>query len=163
MAKKTDKNNATKSAKKSKKKDELNPKDLDEKMLAPQVDENEEDLLLIDDDDYGTRSEDIDEDVEFLMSDDSDDDDENPKRGSSGLGGGMSAAEQQAQQDNAKTAFEGITASNLKNFRHHPDIENFYRFVFDNDLRIEALGILDETVAARKAKKALKDKKEKVH
>jgi len=157
MVKKTAKT-ATKTEKKSKKKDELKSKDLEVKELKAQTDDGDEDLLLIEDDEFSPASEELDEDVEFLMSGAGD----SSKSSSVGGDSSLSAAEQ-AQQDNAKTAFEGITASNLKNFRHHPDIENFYRFVFDNDLRIEALSILDENIAAKKIRKALKDKKEKVH
>lgn len=160
MVKKTEKTtkSAAKSEKKSKKKDELKNKDSDIKELKAQTDDGDEDLLLIEDDEFSPANEELDEDVEFLMSGAGD----SSKSSSVGGDSSLSAAEQ-AQQDNAKTAFEGITASNLKNFRHHPDIENFYRFVFDNDLRIEALSILDENIAAKKIKKALKDKKEKVH
>lgn len=32
----------------------------------------------------------------------------------------------------------------LKNFRHHPDMENFYRFIYESDLRFEALAIFDQ-------------------
>src|SRR5689334_13975504 len=35
-------------------------------------------------------------------------------------------------------------SASFKNFRHHPDMENFYRFIFENDLRHEALAIIDE-------------------
>ena len=38
-------------------------------------------------------------------------------------------------------------AGSLKNFRHHPDIENFYRFIYENDLRYEALEIIDRMAA----------------
>lgn len=36
-----------------------------------------------------------------------------------------------------------------KNFRNHPDMENFYRFIYENDLRIEALQIIDNMLAVR--------------
>ena len=45
---------------------------------------------------------------------------------------------------NAETA-----AGSLKNFRHHPDIENFYRFIYENDLRYEALEIIDLMASQR--------------
>lgn len=38
----------------------------------------------------------------------------------------------------------GEMSASFKNFRHHPDMENFYRFIFDNDLRHEALAIIDQ-------------------
>lgn len=34
----------------------------------------------------------------------------------------------------------------IKNFRNAPDIENFYRFVHENDLRLEAKKILELVV-----------------
>lgn len=36
-----------------------------------------------------------------------------------------------------------------KNFRHHPDMENFYRFIHENDLRTEALEIIDAILDQR--------------
>ena len=48
-------------------------------------------------------------------------------------------------------------AGSLKNFRHHPDIENFYRFIYENDLRYEALEIIDIIAAQREdVKKTMK-------
>lgn len=47
-------------------------------------------------------------------------------------------------------------SASFKNFRHHPDMENFYRFIFDNDLRHEALEIIDQIIADKKAKKLTK-------
>jgi hypothetical protein len=44
-------------------------------------------------------------------------------------------------------------AGSLKNFRHHPDIENFYRFIYENDLRYEALEIIDIIAAQRETTK----------
>lgn len=44
----------------------------------------------------------------------------------------------------------------LKNFRHHPDMENFYRFLFENDLRQEALQIINEILLEKRARKNLK-------
>lgn len=40
-----------------------------------------------------------------------------------------------------------------KNFRNQPDMESFFRFIYENDLRLEALQILDEVSAVRKAKR----------
>lgn len=50
----------------------------------------------------------------------------------------------------------------LKKFRHSPEIEGFYRFIFENDLQKEAYEILDRIIVARKAIKtqARKDAKE---
>ena len=39
-----------------------------------------------------------------------------------------------------------------KNFRNHPDMENFFRFVYENDLRIEALEIIDQILSQRQEK-----------
>lgn len=47
-------------------------------------------------------------------------------------------------------------AGSLKNFRHHPDIENFYRFIFENDLRYEALEIIDRMALQRETRKSVK-------
>ena len=43
-------------------------------------------------------------------------------------------------------------SASFKNFRHHPDMENFFRFIYENDLRLEALDIVDEIIAARASK-----------
>ena len=41
--------------------------------------------------------------------------------------------------------------SSMKKFRQSPEIEGFYRFVFENDLQAEAFEILDQIVERRKA------------
>lgn len=41
-----------------------------------------------------------------------------------------------------------------KNFRQQADIEAFYRFVYENDLRLEALDILRNVRAQKQAAKA---------
>ena len=43
------------------------------------------------------------------------------------------------------------TANIPKNFRNHPDMENFYRFIYEHDLRLEALEIIDQIITARAA------------
>lgn len=53
---------------------------------------------------------------------------------------------------------ENIPAS-VKKFRHSPEIEGLYRFIFENDLQKEAFEILDRIVGIRKAKK-LKEKQD---
>ena len=55
------------------------------------------------------------------------------------------------------------SAGSLKNFRHHPDIENFYRFIYENDLRYEALDIIDLMTAQRSTLKTVKAAKAKAH
>ena len=47
---------------------------------------------------------------------------------------------------------ENIPTS-VKKFRQSPEIEGFYRFVFENDLQKEAFEILDRISSSRKAKK----------
>ena len=44
--------------------------------------------------------------------------------------------------------------TSLKKFRQSPEIEGFYRFIFENDLQKEAYDILDRIIIHRKAKKA---------
>lgn len=52
------------------------------------------------------------------------------------------------------------TSDNLpasgKKFRQSPEIEGFYRFVYENDLQNEAFEILEQIIANRKAEKAAK-------
>lgn len=43
--------------------------------------------------------------------------------------------------------------TSLKKFRQSPEIEGFYRFVFENDLQKEAYEILDQIIQQRKLKK----------
>ncbi|MCB0378549.1 MAG: hypothetical protein KDD33_08660 [Bdellovibrionales bacterium] len=47
---------------------------------------------------------------------------------------------------------QGIPAS-MKKFRQSPEIEGFYRFIFENDLRTEAFEIIDNISQARAAAK----------
>lgn len=47
---------------------------------------------------------------------------------------------------------EGMPTS-VKKFRQSPEIEGFYRFIYENDLQKEAYDILDRIIIARKAKK----------
>ncbi len=65
-------------------------------------------------------------------------------------GGSSSAA--------ALAAASGSTeiSASFKNFRHHPDMENFYRFIYENDLRHEALAIIDVIQAEKLEKRAQK-------
>ena len=55
------------------------------------------------------------------------------------------------------------SAGSLKNFRHHPDIENFYRFIYENDLRYEGLEIIDLMMSQRESIKTLRAAKAKTH
>jgi hypothetical protein len=49
----------------------------------------------------------------------------------------------------AAASGSGEMSASFKNFRHHPDMENFYRFIFENDLRHEALAIIDEIMVEK--------------
>jgi hypothetical protein len=76
---------------------------------------------------------------------------------SSASGGGGNAA--------ALAAATGATemSASFKNFRHHPDMENFYRFIYENDLRLEALQIIDEMMMQKTTRKALRAAKANAH
>lgn len=50
-------------------------------------------------------------------------------------------------------------SASFKNFRHHPDMENFYRFIYENDLRHEALAIIDEIMTEKQQRKLVKGSK----
>ncbi len=57
----------------------------------------------------------------------------------------------------AATAAAGATAPSApKNFRNHPDIENFYRFIYENDLRDEGLEILNAVLLKKAERRAAK-------
>lgn len=50
--------------------------------------------------------------------------------------------------------------TSLKKFRQSPEIEGFYRFIYENDLQKEAYEILDRIIVQRKAKKSLEKKQQ---
>jgi hypothetical protein len=50
------------------------------------------------------------------------------------------------------TASDSLPTS-IKKFRQSPEIEGFYRFVYENDLQSEAYDILEKIVQRRKAAK----------
>ncbi|MFL5812862.1 MAG: hypothetical protein ACJ763_04745 [Bdellovibrionia bacterium] len=54
-------------------------------------------------------------------------------------------------------------SASFKNFRHHPDMENFYRFIYENDLRHEALAIIDTIQTEKQARRAMKTAKTNAH
>ena len=58
----------------------------------------------------------------------------------------------------AAAAGGGEISGSLKNFRHHPDMENFYRFIYENDLRHEALLLIDQFLVDKAEKRATKGK-----
>jgi hypothetical protein len=49
-------------------------------------------------------------------------------------------------------AGDSLPAS-TKKFRQSPEIEGFYRFIFENDLRQEAVGVLDGILLRRRAER----------
>ncbi len=51
--------------------------------------------------------------------------------------------------------------ASLKKFRQSPEIEGFYRFIYENDLRTEAFEIIDNIGQKRAAAKASKKKPKK--
>jgi hypothetical protein len=54
-------------------------------------------------------------------------------------------------------------SASFKNFRHHPDMENFYRFIYENDLRHEALAIIDEIMIEKQQRRLVKGTKAQAH
>lgn len=51
------------------------------------------------------------------------------------------------------TASDSLPSS-IKKFRQSPEIEGFYRFIYENDLQREAYDILNQIIQRRKALKA---------
>ncbi|MEM7646265.1 MAG: hypothetical protein AAF203_05100 [Pseudomonadota bacterium] len=49
--------------------------------------------------------------------------------------------------------------ASLKKFRQSPEIEGFYRFIYENDLRTEAFAIVDDISQKRLAAKSKKKSK----
>lgn len=63
----------------------------------------------------------------------------------------------------AAAAGSPTESASFKNFRHHPDMENFYRFIFENDLRHEALAIIDEMAVQKLNRKMVKSARAQAH
>lgn len=61
--------------------------------------------------------------------------------------------------DLANDASKNLVGGVPKNFRQQADMEAFYRFVHENDLRDEALGIFDQVRAQKAVAKAAKKPK----
>ena len=58
-------------------------------------------------------------------------------------------------KDGASIDFvQSETLANPKKFRSSVEVESFYRFIFDNDLRKEALEIIERLAAGRKVAKS---------
>ncbi len=58
-------------------------------------------------------------------------------------------------KSNSDSDAPSIPAS-LKKFRQSPEIEGFYRFIYENDLRTEAFEIIDNISQKRQEAKAKK-------
>lgn len=89
--------------------------------------------------------------VEGAMDADELEEAEDAAAGGSSGGGGSAAALAAASGSSEMSA-------SFKNFRHHPDMENFYRFIYDNDLRLEALKIIDILMTEKAARRAASGK-----
>lgn len=89
-------------------------------------------------------------------SDEDAEEEEDAKASSSSSGGGNAAA---------LAAAVGTTemSASFKNFRHHPDMENFYRFIYENDLRLEALAIINDMMVERANRKMVRSAKANAH
>jgi outer membrane biosynthesis protein TonB len=87
---------------------------------------------------------------------DEDAEEEEDAKSSSASAGGNAAA---------LAAVTGSTemSASFKNFRHHPDMENFYRFIYENDLRLEALAIINDMMTERANRKAVRSAKANAH
>lgn len=85
-----------------------------------------------------------------------DESDEDEAASSSSSAGGNAAAL-------AAATGTGEMSASFKNFRHHPDMENFYRFIYENDLRLEALAIIDEMMEQKLTRKSVKLAKTHAH
>lgn len=79
----------------------------------------------------------------------------------------LDLASTETSKSSSRLAHEAIASEvptgSIKNFRQHPDIENFYRFIFENNLRSEALEIIDGMISQRATKKTVKAAKNKAH
>ncbi len=77
--------------------------------------------------------------------------------------GGFMAEKVKLSKDGNSIDFsvsENIPTS-LKKFRQSPDIEGFYRFIYENDLQKEVYDILDRIITTRKAAKSTARKEAK--
>ena len=67
----------------------------------------------------------------------------------------IEASAASASKASAETAAVAEISTSFKNFRHHPDMENFYRFIYENDLRIEAAQIIDQLLEQKRIKRGV--------
>ncbi len=63
------------------------------------------------------------------------------------------AAKPRAKDKNTEQMPENAIPTSFKKFRQLPEIESFYRFIFENDLRKEAKQIISKILLKRKAEK----------
>ncbi|MCC7405824.1 MAG: hypothetical protein IT288_15600 [Bdellovibrionales bacterium] len=49
--------------------------------------------------------------------------------------------------------------TSLKKFRRSPEVEGFYRFIYENDLRVEAGEVLQKIILRRRQERKAKRKK----
>lgn len=60
---------------------------------------------------------------------------------------------------NTSSDNESSIPTSAKKFRQSPEIEGFYRFIYENDLQYEALEILTQIISRRQAEKKANKKK----
>lgn len=63
-----------------------------------------------------------------------------------------------AGKKSSSSSSDSALPSSIKKFRQSPEIEGFYRFVYENDLRKESYEILERIVERRKEEKKTKKK-----
>jgi hypothetical protein len=67
----------------------------------------------------------------------------------------MAKKKEKVQLSKDGSSIDFVASDNLptsmKKFRQSPEIEGFYRFIFENDLRAEGLEILEGIIARRKS------------
>jgi len=75
----------------------------------------------------------------------------------------MTTTTTQTEKTTPVAAEADAPARKSKNFRQLPDIENFYRFVYENDLRREAKILLESIWTAYIKRKKQQRKAEMLH
>lgn len=70
----------------------------------------------------------------------------------------MKKSEAKSENRSASVLAPKVHTGIPKNFRQQADIESFYRFVHENDLRVEAVQIFQETRAHKSSLKAAKNR-----
>ena len=69
---------------------------------------------------------------------------------------GVSVARKKTKSSSTGDAEAPAIPASLKKFRQSPEIEGFYRFIYENDLRTEAFEIIDDISQKRADAKARK-------